>query len=92
MSAVLEKISISDYLERERNSMERAEYIQGEERKMTGARYNHNCIVINLIKKISDKLDNQKWRILCTDQKIWIPAKEAFYYTDVLILPTPPRF
>ncbi|MCC5815278.1 MAG: Uma2 family endonuclease [Leptospira sp.] len=37
-------------------------------------------------------MDAKKWEILSVDQKIWIPTKEAFYYPDVLILPTPPLF
>ncbi len=92
MTTTLERISILDYLKRERDSMQKTEYVQGVERKMTGATYNHNCIVVNLIKKISDKIDNKRYKILSSDQKIWIPEKQAFYYPDVFILTMPPQF
>lgn len=92
MNAVLEKLTISDYLEKERISSERAEYIQGEERKLTGASYIHNKIVVNLIKGITTKLNSHNWEILSSDMKVWVPAREAFYYPDVLVLPNPPLF
>ena len=92
MSAVLEKLSVSEYLEKERNSEFRAEYIQGEERKLTGASYIHNSIVTNLLFSIKKKLISGKFKILSSDMKVWIPAREAFYYPDVLVLPNPPLF
>lgn len=92
MSTVLEKLSVSEYLDKERNSNLRAEYIQGEERKLTGASFIHNKMVVNLIRGITSKLNSRKWEILSSDMKVWIPAKETFYYPDVLILPNPPLF
>ena len=92
MNAVLEKLTISEYLEKERISSQRTEYIQGEERKLTGASFIHNKIVVNLIKSITTKLNSRKWEILSSDMKVWVPAREAFYYPDVLVLPNPPLF
>ncbi|MCB1177412.1 MAG: Uma2 family endonuclease [Leptospiraceae bacterium] len=92
MSAVIEKISISEYLEKERKSPNRTEYIQGELRELTGASFIHNKIVINLIRNISSKINTKKWEILSSDMKVWIPSKETFYYPDVLVLPNPPHF
>lgn len=92
MSPVLEKLSVSEYLEKERNSEFRTEYIQGEERKLTGASYIHNKIVVNLIKGITSKLSGREWEILSSDMKVWIPSREVFYYPDVLVLPNPPMF
>lgn len=55
MQSVLEKISVSEYLEKERNSSLRAEYIRGEERKLTGVSFVHNSIVANLLFAIKKK-------------------------------------
>lgn len=92
MSAVLEKLSVSEYLDKERNSNFRAEYIQGEERKLTGASFIHNSIVSNLLFSIKKRIMSKNFKILSSDMKVWIPAKETFYYPDVLVLPNPPLF
>ena len=92
MDALLEKLTVSEYLEKERKSSLRTEYIQGEERKWTGASFIHNKIVVNLIKGITSKLNSRKWEVLSSDMKVWVPAKEVFYYPDVLVLPNPPLF
>ncbi|MBP6739907.1 MAG: Uma2 family endonuclease [Leptospiraceae bacterium] len=92
MNAVLEKLTISEYLEKERISSQRAEYVQGEERKLTGASFIHNSIVTNLLYSIKSKLISGNFKILSSDMKVWVPAKEAFYYPDVLVLPSPPLF
>ncbi|HNO26419.1 MAG TPA: hypothetical protein PKK94_25790, partial [Leptospiraceae bacterium] len=63
MSTLLEKLTVSEYLEKERNSNLRAEYIQGEERKLTGASFIHNKMVVNLIRGITSKLNSRKWEI-----------------------------
>lgn len=92
MNAVLEKLTVSEYLEKERNSSLRTEYIQGEERKLTGASFTHNSIVANVLFSIKGKLVSGKFKVLSSDMKVWIPAKETFYYPHVLVLPNPPSF
>lgn len=92
MHTVLEKISIAEYLEKERISSNRAEFIQGEKRKLTGASYNHNSIVANLLFIIKKKMVKEKFKVLSSDMKVWVPTKETFYYPDVLVIPNPPKF
>ena len=92
MNAILEKLTVSEYLEKERNSSLRAEYIQGEERNLTGASIIHNSIVTNLLFSLKKKLVSANFKILTNDMKVWVPSREAFYYPDVLVLPNPPMF
>ncbi|MBP7283587.1 MAG: Uma2 family endonuclease [Leptospiraceae bacterium] len=92
MNAILEKLTVSEYLEKERNSSLRAEYIQGEERNLTGASFIHNSIVTNLLFSLKKKLVSANFKILTNDMKVWVPSREAFYYPDVLVLPNPPMF
>jgi Uma2 family endonuclease len=54
MNAVIQKITIPDYLDKERKSLEKTEYVNGEKLKMTGVSYIHNCIVVNLLLAIKN--------------------------------------
>ncbi|NBU97641.1 MAG: Uma2 family endonuclease [Spirochaetia bacterium] len=92
MNTVIQKITIPDYLDKERKSLERTEYVNGEELKMTGASYIHNCIVVNLLSAIKNSLNSEKFKVLSNDMKVWIPSKNAFFYPDILVLPIPPQF
>lgn len=92
MNLTLEKLHISEYLEKERASSFRSDYIQGELRILTGVSFIHNKIVINLIKILSYRLELNKWEILSSDMKVWVPEKQSFYYPDLLVLPYPPKF
>lgn len=92
MSAVLEKLSVKEYLEKERNSNTRAEFFQGEERALTGASFIHNSIVANLLFSLKKKLNSSEYKVLSSDMKVWAPVKQVFYYPDVLVLPNPPMF
>ena len=92
MNTVIQKTTIPDYLDKERKSLERTEYVNGEELKMTGVSYIHNCIVVNLLSAIKNALKSEKFKVLSNDMKVWIPSKNAFFYPDILVIQIPPQF
>jgi Uma2 family endonuclease len=79
-------ISPQDYLEMEVRSNERHEYFDGRIYAMSGASYNHNYIVSNLVKKISSLLDDKDCDFFVSDQRVASPLMDSFVYPDITIL------
>lgn len=83
------KISVEDYLEGEKISPTRHEYVEGEVYSMAGASDNHSRIVINLTTNFSVHLRNSKYKTFSNDIKVQITKDvyyfNVFYYPDVLV-------
>ncbi|MGD2182943.1 Uma2 family endonuclease [Lusitaniella coriacea] len=75
-----------EYLEREINSKERHEYINGEIIPMTGGTPNHNQISLNLSGTLNFALKRQPYRVFVTDQRLWIPQKRIYTYPDIMVV------
>ena len=78
------KISVEDYLEGEKFSQVRHEYVSGEVYAMAGASDNHNRIAGNLFAALLAKLRDSDCEPFMTDMKL--KADEStFYYPDVFV-------
>lgn len=75
-----------DYLEREINSEERHEYINGEIIPMTGGTPNHNQISLNFSGTLNFALKRQPYQVFVTDQRLWIPQKQIYTYPDIMVV------
>lgn len=78
-----EIISIADYLEAERHSPVKYEYVDGHVYAMTGTSKVHNLIVGNLADILRNHLRGGPCQIYTSDIKV--QAGTRFYYPDVIV-------
>lgn len=80
------KISIEDYLENEKLSDIKREYINGEVFAMAGTSKSHNRIIRNILNKIQDKLNETDCETFFADIKVFVEKYSRFYYPDLLVV------
>ncbi len=78
------KVSVEDYLEGEKISPVKHEYVEGEVYAMAGASDDHSRIVINLITALSIHLRDSSCEPFSNDIKVRVTSK-VYYYPDVLV-------
>ena len=78
-------ISVEDYLEGERLSDVRHEYVGGYVYAMAGASDDHNRIAGNIHGELRERLRGRRCEAFMADMKLKIPGNQAFYYPDVLV-------
>ena len=81
---VIEYISIEDYLEGEKISPVKHEYIDGFVYAMAGASDQHNRLSINLTKLLDTHLEDDPCDVFMADMKVWA-TETVFYYPDVVV-------
>ena len=81
---VLDFVSIEDYLEFERTSSVKHEYVHGRLFALAGASDKHVRIVINLVKRLDDASQRKGCQLYTNDMKVRIPGGR-FYYPDLLV-------
>jgi len=72
-----------DYLQSERESEVKREYVDGRVYAMAGAGYNHNCITANIARLLGNHLVGTPCTTFIADIKV--KAGNAFFYPDVLV-------
>ena len=89
MTAVLEKrISVEQYLELEKASEERHEYVDGQLRLMAGESIDHEQIILNLVEKLRPIARAKGCRFLTKTIKAKVRGSK-YRYPDVMIVCTP---
>ncbi|MGC2238735.1 MAG: Uma2 family endonuclease [Pyrinomonadaceae bacterium] len=78
------KISVEDYLESEKISPVRREYVQGEIYAMAGTSDNHARITINLTTALSIHLRDSKCEPFSGETKVQV-TRNVYYYPDILV-------
>jgi Uma2 family endonuclease len=78
------KISVEDYLEGEKISPVRHEFVEGEVYAMAGTSNNHSRIAINITTALSNHLRNSPCEPFAGDTKVRA-AIDVFYYPDILV-------
>ena len=79
------KISHEDYLEGEKISPIRHEYIRGEVYAMVGGNDADDTISGNLIALFKNHLRGQGCRVYTGNMKIYINTADSYYYSDVMV-------
>lgn len=89
-----QKSPIERYLDRESKSDKKHEFLNGKIRKMPGSSFHHNQITIQIASAILFELENKNkpYRVLSSDQKIYIPQLHQILYPDALIVYEKPEF
>lgn len=80
----LQRLSVEEYLESERDSPVRHEYIDGQIFAMAGASDRHNRIAGNLYNRLDDHLGDGPCEPFISDMKVWV-SESVFYYPDVVV-------
>lgn len=87
-------LSVDDYLEGERQSEVRHEYIGGEVYGMVGASDRHNLIAGNLFAVLRPLVRGTPCQLFMADMKVHlsVAGEDAFYYPDLMLAcdPTDP--
>jgi len=86
-----DKISVEDYLESERASPVRHEYIGGTLHAMAGASDEHIAICVNLVSALRNHLKGSPRRVQISEGKVRLRAasEDIFYYPDVMVICDP---
>jgi Uma2 family endonuclease len=91
------KFTVQEYLEMERNSLEKHEYYKGEIftlhragevniNMMSGAGARHNIISVNVIRELAVALRGKDCKPYGSDMRINIPENSLYTYPDVSII------
>ena len=75
-----------EYLEFERNSLEKHEFYNGEIYAMAGAKERHNLIVSNLIASFHSKFKNKPCVVYPSDMRVVIDEYNHYTYPDVTLV------
>lgn len=78
-------VSPEDYLEGEKISPIKHEYIRGEIYAMTGASKAHDVIALNLLTLLRNHVRGTGCRVHTADMKVRIETADVFYYPDATI-------
>ena len=81
----LNYLSIEQYLENEKTSEVKYEYIHGLVYAMAGASDEHNGIAVNLVAELANASRKHGCRIYMSDMKVRA-ASNVFYYPDVMVV------
>ena len=87
MSAIPKKrFTSQEYLERERKSDLRNEFYSGEIFAMSGASFEHTCIVDNLVFELTQRLLGGSCRVLSKDMRVKVNASGLYTYPDLIVV------
>jgi phenylacetic acid degradation protein len=84
--------TIEDYLREEEGSNQRHEYYQGEIYLMSGAKADHNIIVVNLLFSLKTKLKGSPCEVFNADQRVHVQQNTLFTYPDLSIVCGEPEY
>jgi len=91
-ATAIEKISPAEYLEVERKSDIKNEYIEGILLPMSGASWIHTLICSNLIRIIGNFLERQDVTVHGSDLRIAGEGGDKYFYPDVVVIKDDPKF
>lgn len=79
-------ITPQEYLDREIQSENRNEYINGKIVPMTGGTPNHNKISLNFASSLNFALKRKPYQVFMADQRLWIGDRQIYTYPDIAIV------
>jgi Uma2 family endonuclease len=84
--------SPQEYLELEKTSETKNEYINGEIIPMAGGTTNHNQLAINFCRAFPLTINDQDYYIYINDVKLWIEDYGVYTYPDLMIIEGQPIY
>ncbi len=86
------KMTIAEYLEYERNSDIKHEYLQSEVYAMAGASPNHNRLTFRLGSRIDNHIEGKGCEGFSGDQLVYIEKADTYFYPDISVTCNKPEF
>ncbi len=87
-----QKFTIEEYLKLENASDEKHEYYQGEIFDMSGAKQEHNRIMMNLYRELGNMLRGKPCQPNSSEMRVHIPQNTLFTYPDMSIVCGEPEY
>lgn len=87
-----EPISLEEYLERERESEERHEYVDGWMITMVAASWSHSAITSNIDRTLGNQLLDTECRTASRDLKVALPSADKNAFPDLVVVCGDPEF
>jgi Uma2 family endonuclease len=84
VSQLSTQISPEEYLEFERNSASKHEYLKGEVFAMTGASLRHNIITANILADLKRQMKQTDCNAVANDMRVKAPGATLYTYPDVV--------
>jgi Uma2 family endonuclease len=78
-------LSVAEYLQMERISLVKHEYINGAIYAMAGANDAHVTIVLNMAALLRNHIRGSGCRVYITDMKVRLETPNCFYYPDIMV-------
>ena len=76
------RYTITEYLQRERESLEKHEYDNGEILAMAGGSANHSLIIMNFLGELRSRLKGKPCRVYESNLRVRIPRTTLYTYPD----------
>ncbi len=86
VSQLTTQIAPAEYLELERKSASKNEYLKGEVFAMTGASLRHNLIAGNIFAELKQQLKQTDCKVLMSDMRVAAPGATLYTYPDVVVV------
>jgi Uma2 family endonuclease len=86
------KLSVAEYLARERAAEFKSEYYRGEMFAMAGASREHNTAKENLIVELGTRLKGTPCRTFSSDQRVKVSATGLYTYPDIVVVCGKPEY
>jgi Uma2 family endonuclease len=91
-AAVGLKLTVAEYLERERGASEKSIYWDGDVYVMAGAKPAHNLVVAAVLRVLGNALLGSPRRPYSSDQRIRVPGANRYVYPDVSVTCRPVEY
>lgn len=89
MEEELNDLTFAEYVQLEKNSRIRHEYIAGQLFEMDEVSQEHDLICANLMSQLHTHLRERSDRVLMSDTILWIEVADVAYYPDVMVVCDP---
>ena len=88
MSAVPAKThyTTEEYLQRERSTVYKSEFHDGQIFAMTGASRKHNLVCVNICRELSWQLKNRPCEAYVNDMRVKAAEAQSYYYPDISVV------
>jgi len=86
MPAEKQRYTISEYLRRERDALDKHEYRDGEIVMMAGGTGDHSLIMANVIRELGNILKGKPCHVYESNLRIRVPRKVLYTYPDVAVI------
>ncbi|MGQ9880775.1 MAG: Uma2 family endonuclease [Armatimonadota bacterium] len=81
-----------EYLQQERQSQTKSEYLSGQIFALAGASASHNTITVNIAASLHPRLRGSRCRVWVSDMRVRIAEGNAYFYPDVVVVCGQPQF